>query len=126
MCKIRRCGFALYNNIEKVSMRRAIHVMLAFVAASCLICLTQGCGEGFVHGPEHGTAAAVQIESLAHDGKIDSISRSLAILAQSSSAWDSSDYTAYPPGQPQITVFRLTLPPHSALDWHTHAMPTAA
>lgn len=47
-------------------------------------------------------------------------------LAQSTSAWDGTPYVAYPLGQPQLTVRRITLAPHTALDWHRHAMPTAA
>lgn len=47
-------------------------------------------------------------------------------LLQTSSAWDGTRYTAYPSGQPQITVRRMTIAPHTALGWHTHAMPTMA
>jgi len=50
----------------------------------------------------------------------------IEILAQSSSAWDGTPYTAYPSGQPLITVLRMTIAPHTTIDWHTHSMPTAA
>ena len=31
-------------------------------------------------------------------------------------SWDSSPYTSYPSGQPQITVLKITIPPN----WHRH------
>lgn len=32
----------------------------------------------------------------------------------------------YPAGKAQLSVMRLSLPPHTALPWHTHAMPNIA
>ena len=47
-------------------------------------------------------------------------------LIQSTSAWDATPYRRYPDGQPLITVLRITIAPHTALDWHSHPMPSAA
>lgn len=47
-------------------------------------------------------------------------------LLKTSESWDGVAYAAYPPGQPQITVVRLTIPPHTILPWHSHPMPNAA
>jgi quercetin dioxygenase-like cupin family protein len=47
-------------------------------------------------------------------------------LLQSSSSWDGKPYTAYPAGQPELSVLKITIPPHTALKWHTHPMPNAA
>ena len=47
-------------------------------------------------------------------------------LLQSDSSWDGTPYTAYPQGAPQLTVLKMTIPPHSSLPWHTHPMPNAA
>lgn len=47
-------------------------------------------------------------------------------LLNADSSWDGVPYLAYPQGRPQITVVRLTIPPHTVLPWHTHPMPNAA
>jgi quercetin dioxygenase-like cupin family protein len=48
------------------------------------------------------------------------------VLLQSSVAWDGTPYTAYPKGQPELTVLKITIPANSELDWHKHPMPNAA
>lgn len=47
-------------------------------------------------------------------------------LTQSTSAWDATPYRRYPDGQPLISVLRITVAPHTALEWHSHPMPNAA
>lgn len=47
-------------------------------------------------------------------------------LLQSSTAWDGTPYAAYPAGAPQLTMLKITIPPHTSLPWHTHPMPNAA
>lgn len=47
-------------------------------------------------------------------------------LLKTDSSWDGVPYTAYPQGRPELTVVRLTIPPYTALPWHTHPMPNAA
>ena len=44
-------------------------------------------------------------------------------LARSSTAWDKTAYTAYPPGVPEPTLVRITIAPNTRLEWHTHPMP---
>jgi quercetin dioxygenase-like cupin family protein len=46
-------------------------------------------------------------------------------LIQSTSSWDGTPYKAYPAGQPQITVLKITIPPHTTMQWHSHPMPNA-
>ena len=46
-------------------------------------------------------------------------------LVQSSSAWDATPYARYPNGQPLLSVLRVTIPPHTTLEWHSHPMPNA-
>jgi quercetin dioxygenase-like cupin family protein len=46
-------------------------------------------------------------------------------LLRSSSSWDGEPYTAYPAGQPELSVLKITIPPHTQLKWHTHPMPNA-
>jgi quercetin dioxygenase-like cupin family protein len=41
-------------------------------------------------------------------------------VLQTTQSWDSSPYTSYPTGQPQVTVLRITIPPNTALHWHLH------
>jgi quercetin dioxygenase-like cupin family protein len=47
------------------------------------------------------------------------------VLAKSTSSWNGKPYTAYPKGQPQLTVLKFTVPPHTALPWHVHPIPNA-
>lgn len=47
-------------------------------------------------------------------------------LLQTASSWDGVPYRSYPQGQPQISIVKITIPPHTALKWHRHAMPNAA
>jgi quercetin dioxygenase-like cupin family protein len=47
-------------------------------------------------------------------------------LLHSSSAWNGVPYEAYSKGAPEVSVLRITIPPHSKLKWHTHPMPNAA
>lgn len=46
-------------------------------------------------------------------------------LIQTTSSWDGTPYKAYPAGQPQITVLKYTIAPHTTMKWHTHPMPNA-
>jgi quercetin dioxygenase-like cupin family protein len=48
------------------------------------------------------------------------------VLLQTTSPWDGSEYAMYPRGHPQLSVLKVTIPPHTALDWHSHPMPNAA
>jgi quercetin dioxygenase-like cupin family protein len=41
-------------------------------------------------------------------------------VLQTTQSWDSSPYTRYPTGRPQVTVLRITIPPKTALHWHRH------
>ncbi len=45
------------------------------------------------------------------------------ILLQTSQSWNGKPYTHYPTGQPELTMIKLTVAPHTALPWHTHPFP---
>jgi quercetin dioxygenase-like cupin family protein len=47
-------------------------------------------------------------------------------LSQTTSSWDGTPYTAYPAGQPQITVLKISIAANTTMKWHTHPMPNAA
>jgi len=47
-------------------------------------------------------------------------------VMRSSQAWNGDVIKAYPTGEPELTVMRLSLPAHKSLPWHTHPMPNAA
>jgi len=47
-------------------------------------------------------------------------------LAKGSTSWDGTPYVAYPKGQPQLTVLKLTIPANTVLPWHRHPVPNAA
>ncbi|EHO9417869.1 cupin domain-containing protein [Salmonella enterica] len=47
-------------------------------------------------------------------------------LLKSSNSWDGSPYNSYPQGKPELSILKITVPPHTTLGWHTHPMPNAA
>jgi quercetin dioxygenase-like cupin family protein len=47
------------------------------------------------------------------------------ILLQADGSWNGNRYTHYPTGQPELTMLKVTIPPHTALPWHTHPFPNA-
>ena len=47
-------------------------------------------------------------------------------LLHSTSAWNGVSYEVYSKGAVELSVLRITIPPHSKLKWHTHPMPSAA
>ncbi|MEE4883166.1 cupin domain-containing protein [Pseudomonas alliivorans] len=49
-----------------------------------------------------------------------------SVLLKSTASWDGTPYTAYPQGQPELTILKISIPPRTRLDWHTHPIPNAA
>jgi quercetin dioxygenase-like cupin family protein len=47
-------------------------------------------------------------------------------LLQTGTSWDGAAYQRYPDGQPQLTTLKIVIPPHTTMDWHTHAVPNMA
>jgi quercetin dioxygenase-like cupin family protein len=46
-------------------------------------------------------------------------------ILDTKTAWDGSSYGSYPAGPPELSVLKITIPPHTTLPWHTHPMPNA-
>ena len=42
------------------------------------------------------------------------------VLARTIVSWDGETLPAYPGGQPEVTLLKITIPPHTSLPWHTH------
>jgi quercetin dioxygenase-like cupin family protein len=59
----------------------------------------------------------------AQNGPLNVASGHREILLQTTQSWNGKPYTHYPTGQPQLTTIKLTIPPHTALPWHTHPFP---
>jgi quercetin dioxygenase-like cupin family protein len=47
-------------------------------------------------------------------------------LLRTSSSWDGERYGSYPSGRPELSILKITLAPHSELEWHSHPIPNAA
>jgi quercetin dioxygenase-like cupin family protein len=45
------------------------------------------------------------------------------LLVKSTAAWNGRVYEKFGEGRPELTVVRVTIPPHTSLPWHTHPMP---
>jgi quercetin dioxygenase-like cupin family protein len=48
------------------------------------------------------------------------------MLLRTSSSWDGEPYESYPSGQPELSILRITLAPHTQLEWHSHPIPNGA
>lgn len=48
------------------------------------------------------------------------------IIIKSNRSWDGTLLPVYPGGQPETSVLKITIPPHSELDWHSHPVINAA
>jgi quercetin dioxygenase-like cupin family protein len=62
---------------------------------------------------------------LAQDSALHVASGQRQVLLQASQSWNGKPYTHYPTGQPQLSTITVTIPPHTALPWHTHPFPNA-
>ncbi|AUH49459.1 cupin [Chromobacterium sp. ATCC 53434] len=47
-------------------------------------------------------------------------------LLKTERSWDGQRYKNYPAGQPELTLLRIVIPPHTSLPWHSHPSPNAA
>jgi quercetin dioxygenase-like cupin family protein len=47
-------------------------------------------------------------------------------LLRSTTSWDGERYKSYPSGQPMLSILKITVLPHTKLEWHGHPMPSAA
>jgi quercetin dioxygenase-like cupin family protein len=46
-------------------------------------------------------------------------------VLQTTASWDGILYEEYPAGRPQLSVVKVTIAPHTALNWHSHPVPSA-
>jgi quercetin dioxygenase-like cupin family protein len=47
-------------------------------------------------------------------------------LLRTNASWDATPYQAYSKGTPELSVLKITIPPHPELPWHIHPMPNVA
>ena len=62
---------------------------------------------------------------LAQDSALHVASGQRQVLLEATQSWNGKPYTHYPTGQPQLSTITVTIPPHTALPWHTHPFPNA-
>ncbi|MGV8863308.1 MAG: cupin domain-containing protein [Pseudomonas sp.] len=67
--------------------------------------------------------AGLMMAGIAHAQPAEAINSQ--ILLKTTSSWDGTPYVAYPQGQPELTVRKVTMAPGSSFDWHSHPMPSA-
>ncbi|MCP5306258.1 MAG: cupin domain-containing protein [Chromatiaceae bacterium] len=44
------------------------------------------------------------------------------VLAKSEASWNGQELPAYPQGRPEVTILKITVPPHTRLAWHRHTV----
>jgi quercetin dioxygenase-like cupin family protein len=42
------------------------------------------------------------------------------VIVQGTKTWDGTILPLYPQGQPEVTLVKFTIPPHTKLEWHKH------
>ncbi len=62
---------------------------------------------------------------LAQDSALHVAAGQRQVLLEATQSWNGKPYTHYPTGQPQLSTITVTIPPHTALPWHTHPFPNA-
>ena len=67
-----------------------------------------------------GFSALALADGPAHAGAVSEV------LLKSTASWDGKAYAAYPAGQPEMTVLKITIPPKTSLPWHHHPVLNAA
>jgi quercetin dioxygenase-like cupin family protein len=72
------------------------------VACSLVLLMHSGCNTMQMAPETKGTSLAV------------------AELVKTTRSWDGKSLPAYPQGQPEVTILRITIPPDSRLDTHRH------
>ena len=74
------------------------------------------------------TLLACLMLSLAHAALADDAKPAVKAetLLATGTSWDGEVYKAYPAGDPQLSILKITIPAHTALAWHEHPMPNAA
>jgi quercetin dioxygenase-like cupin family protein len=69
-----------------------------------------------------GTGLAVSVlASSGSGGGVETV-----VVLQRSASWNEVPYKSYPSGTPELTLKRMTIPPRTALPWHTHPVPNVA
>ncbi|MDE1155637.1 MAG: cupin domain-containing protein [Acidobacteriaceae bacterium] len=71
------------------------------------------------------TLAGATVGSASLHAQNDGATGQRQILLQQQQSWNGKPYTSYPAGQPELTMIKLTIAPHSKLPWHTHPFPNA-
>jgi len=59
-------------------------------------------------------------------GAADPAPVAVETLLNAGSSWDGVEYDVYPAGPVEVSVLRISIPPHTALPWHKHPMPNVA
>lgn len=67
-----------------------------------------------------GFSSIALADGPAHAGAVSEV------LLKSTTSWDGKAYAAYPAGQPEMTVLKITIPPKTSLPWHHHPVLNAA
>jgi quercetin dioxygenase-like cupin family protein len=67
-----------------------------------------------------GFSSIALADGAAHAGAVSEV------LLKSTASWDGKAYAAYPAGQPEMTVLKITIPPKTSLPWHHHPVMNAA
>ena len=65
-------------------------------------------------------AACLTLLLSGHGWALDAGTVSVDVLAKSTSSWNGATLPSYPTGQPEVTILKISIPPHVQLPLHQH------
>lgn len=90
--------------VYEKTIRLFVALWSGWVAAGSMFMLASGVAIAEIH-----TKTGVQTE----------------VLSKATASWDGGTYKAYPSGQPEITILKITIAPHTVMKWHSHSVVSA-
>uniref|UniRef100_B8DLD8 Cupin 2 conserved barrel domain protein n=1 Tax=Nitratidesulfovibrio vulgaris (strain DSM 19637 / Miyazaki F) TaxID=883 RepID=B8DLD8_NITV9 len=112
------CFPGLVDHTSRLPACRLVPSGLLAALALCVITLSGGCAARHASTP----AALQTADQTSGQSALQPSSQAVSSvqLVQSDRSWDGSTLPAYPQGQPQVTILRITIPAGARLPLHHH------
>ncbi|MDR0950200.1 MAG: cupin domain-containing protein [Candidatus Ancillula sp.] len=95
----------------------------------CIVFLAGGLTGGYFWGKSYSQEQAIntdQTQTVTQtEEKVTATKTEKEVLSQGDTSWDGVKYGPYSDGDAELTTLKITVPPNTKLDEHTHPMPNA-
>src|SRR5262249_23757533 len=115
------------KTFQEPRSRATYHSFMIGVASTRRAVASRGVDEMGIEGTLCRASALALVTSAALGGATAESASQIKIetLVESTSSWDAAPYGAYAGGQPQTTVLKISIAPHTIMKWHSHPIPNA-